>query len=80
MLIQDPGTLATWEVTVENRLLHFPISSVSWVFGLPEENVNCVAMMETAWKLLRDPNENHLNDSATPVLGNEVSILKGYMS
>lgn len=56
---------------------HFISIVVSSVFGLPEENVNCVAMMETAWKLLRDPNENHLNDSATPVLGNEVSILTG---
>lgn len=49
VLIQDPVALATLEVMVENRLLHFPISSVSWVFGLTKKNVKCAAMMETAW-------------------------------
>jgi hypothetical protein len=50
------------------------------VFGFTEKDVRCGAIMEIAWKLLRDPNWNQPSDSATPLVGNEVGELKGYMS
>lgn len=71
MLIQDPEAFANQKVTVEGHPIFLFLLSCGCLDLLRKMSAG-----EPSW----DPNWNQHSDSATPLVRNEVSELKGCMS